>query len=214
MSNRHQFQEGNTEGFKPGRSGNPQGRLPTSPKTLTPGAREVTAVVFKERLGRINPRYDVEGTRMVLEVIIDEIIEAAIRRKNKWAQQICLNYGIGLPKQVVELDAQIGFTDALTRIRNRSVEALQSAPPQLPEASQNALERVATPANGHSDAETVEALELATPEEKTDGSFPETIEITRPRRQPASAGMDEEELRKREEAYRNRVPVGTGGWGL
>jgi hypothetical protein len=93
--------------------------------------------IFRERLSRMDPKLG----KTQLEIIVDTMILRA-RQGSYKDKKLLFAYGLGMPRQSVEVDAKIGFVDALTRIRTRREQlpaetptaALVEAPrPEIPE---------------------------------------------------------------------------------
>jgi len=123
------FQSGNPHRFRPGKSGNPSGK---------PSAqRAVTLETVKDALGRVDPKL---GTTP-LERIVAHCIRRALQGSYK-DKKLLLNYGLGMPKQTMDLDV-FNYADALTRIQQR---------------------RAGRPTNGHTDPQTAQ-IAAAMPEQ-------------------------------------------------
>jgi hypothetical protein len=85
--------------------------------------------IFRERLSRLDPKLG----KTQLEIIVDTMILRA-RQGSYKDKKLLFAYGLGMPRQSVEVDAKIGFVDALTRIRARQQQlpanAVWTASPQ------------------------------------------------------------------------------------
>src|SRR2546428_5282414 len=91
--------------FKPGQSGNPSGRaLPH---------RAATVEAIKHALGVVDPKLG----KTALERIIEHSIRRALQGRHK-DKKLLLNYGLGMPKQTMDLEV-FNYTDALAKIQER-----------------------------------------------------------------------------------------------